>query len=86
VEAEHAGHSQRVWTGRGDTAKRNFERLRDESGFTGSLTIVKDYVAGWRQRAQEMFVPLCMRQVMLPESALVKLSASSVGWSARFIS
>jgi transposase len=58
VEAEHAGHSQRVWAGRGDTAKRNFERLRDENGFTGSLTIVKDYVAGWRQRAQEMFVPL----------------------------
>jgi transposase len=40
------------------TAKRLFERLRDEHGFTGSITIVKDYVAGWRQRAQEMFVPL----------------------------
>src|SRR5271165_2637330 len=40
------------------TAKRIFERLRDEYGFTGGLTIVKDYVAGWRQRTQEMFVPL----------------------------
>ena len=40
------------------TAKRIFERLRDEHGFTGGLTIVKDYVAGWRQRTQEMFVPL----------------------------
>ena len=40
------------------TAKRMFERLRDEHGFTGGITIVKDYVAGWRQRAQEMFVPL----------------------------
>ena len=40
------------------TAKRLFERLRDEHGFTGGITIVKDYVAGWRQRAQEMFVPL----------------------------
>ena len=40
------------------TAKRIFERLRDEHGFTGGVTIVKDYVAGWRQRAQEMFVPL----------------------------
>jgi len=40
------------------TAKRIFERLRDEHGFTGGLTIVKDYVAGWRQRAREMFVPL----------------------------
>jgi len=40
------------------TAKRVFERLRGEYGFTGGITIVKDYVAGWRQRAQEMFVPL----------------------------
>ena len=40
------------------TAKRIFERLRDEYGFTGGLTIVKDYVAGWRRRAQEMFLPL----------------------------
>jgi len=40
------------------TSKRIFERLRDEHGFTGKVTIVKDYVAGWRQRSQEMFVPL----------------------------
>ena len=40
------------------TSKRLFERLRDEHGFTGGITIVKDYVAGWRQRCQEMFVPL----------------------------
>ncbi len=40
------------------TSKRIFERLRDEHGFTGGITIVKDYVAGWRQRSQEMFVPL----------------------------
>jgi transposase len=40
------------------TAKRIFERLRDEHRYTGGLTVVKDYVAGWRQRAQEMFVPL----------------------------
>ena len=40
------------------TSKRIFERLRDEHGFTGRITIVKDYVAGWRQRGQEMFVPL----------------------------
>src|ERR1019366_8424053 len=39
-------------------AARIFERLRDEYGFTGGITIVKDYVAGWRQRTQEMFVPL----------------------------
>src|SRR3977135_2585048 len=40
------------------TSKRIFERLRGEHGFTGGITIVKDYVAGWRQRSQEMFVPL----------------------------
>ena len=40
------------------TSKRIFERLRDEHGFTGGITIVKDYVVGWRQRSQEMFVPL----------------------------
>ena len=40
------------------TSKRIFERLRDEHGFAGGITIVKDYVAGWRQRHQEMFVPL----------------------------
>jgi len=40
------------------TAKRIFERLRGEYGFTGGLTIVKDYVAGSRLQAREMFVPL----------------------------
>ncbi len=40
------------------TAKRIFERLRDEYGFTGQQTIVKDYVRGQRRRTQEMFVPL----------------------------
>ena len=40
------------------TSKRIFERLCDEHGFTGRITIVKGYVAGWRQRTQEMFVPL----------------------------
>ena len=40
------------------TSKRIFERLRDEHGFPGKITIVKDYVAGVHQRGQEMFVPL----------------------------
>ena len=40
------------------TSKRIFERLRDEHGFTGGITIVKDYVAGVQQRSAEMFVPL----------------------------
>jgi len=40
------------------TAKRIFERLRDEHGFTGKQTIVKDYVRERRHRLREMFVPL----------------------------
>ena len=40
------------------TAHRIFERLRDEHGFTGSYTIVKDYVRLRRQSVREAFVPL----------------------------
>ena len=40
------------------TAKRIFERLKAEHGFTGGYTIVKDYVHTSRLRGQEMFVPL----------------------------
>jgi len=40
------------------TSKRIFERLRDEHGYVGGLTIVKDYVLSQRQRQREVFVPL----------------------------
>jgi transposase len=40
------------------TIKRIFDRLRDEHGFTGGYTIVKDYVRGEQVRSREMFVPL----------------------------
>ena len=40
------------------TAKRIFDRLRDEHGFDGGYTIVKDYVRERRRVAREMFVPL----------------------------
>ena len=40
------------------TAHRIFERLRDEHGFTGGYTIVKDYVRARRQSTREAFVPL----------------------------
>jgi transposase len=40
------------------TSKRVFERLRDEHGFAGGITIVKDYIHAARQRQREMFVPL----------------------------
>jgi hypothetical protein len=40
------------------TAKRVFDRLRDERGFTGGYTIIKDYMRERDQRRQEVFVPL----------------------------
>jgi len=40
------------------TARRIFDRLRDEHGFSGGYTIVKDYVRSKRQSSREMFVPL----------------------------
>lgn len=40
------------------TAKRIFERLRDECGFDGGYTIVKDYVRSKERGSREMFVPL----------------------------
>jgi transposase len=40
------------------TARRIFERLRDEHGFTGGYTIVKDYVRERRRRSREVFIPL----------------------------
>ena len=40
------------------TAKRIFERLRDEHGFEGKETIVKDYIRERSLKMREMFVPL----------------------------
>ena len=40
------------------TAKRIYERLRDEYGFDGGYTVVKDYVREHRRQTKEMFVPL----------------------------
>jgi transposase len=40
------------------TARRIFERLRAEHGYTGGLSIVKEAVAAWRARSAEVFVPL----------------------------
>jgi transposase len=40
------------------TAKRIFERLREEQGFTGGYTIVKDYVRSAELYCREMFIPL----------------------------
>jgi transposase len=40
------------------TAKRIFERLRDEHGYSGGITIVRDYVRGRRLQQREVFVAL----------------------------
>ena len=39
------------------TARRIYGRLRDENGFLGKHTIVKDYVRERRRQTREMFVP-----------------------------
>jgi transposase len=43
------------------TAQRIFERLRDEEGFSGGYTIVREYVARALLRSREMFIPLSHR-------------------------
>jgi len=53
LEADRTGHSKQL-----HTSKRIFERLRDEYGYGGGLTIMKDYVHDRRQRQREVFVPL----------------------------
>jgi transposase len=40
------------------TARRIFARLRDEHGYQGGLSIVKEAVAAWKARSAEVFVPL----------------------------
>jgi transposase len=43
------------------TARRIFDRLRDERGFSGRYTIVREYIAQATLRGREMFVPLSHR-------------------------
>lgn len=40
------------------TARRLFDRLRDERGYGGGYTVVKDVVRELRRRGREVFVPL----------------------------
>jgi transposase len=56
------------------TARRIFERLRDEHGYTGGITIVKEAVAAWRLRCTEALVPL----VHHPGEAQVDFSQAEV--------
>jgi transposase len=40
------------------TAQRIFERLRDEHGYSGGQTVVKDAVRAWKAGHREVFLPL----------------------------
>ena len=53
LEADRAGPPKQQ-----HTAKRIFERLRDEHGYGGGYTVVKDHVRQQRGRGREVFVPL----------------------------
>ena len=64
------------------TAKRIYERLRDEHGFPGKYTIVKDYVRDRARRTREMFVP-CPIPRDMPSVTSAKRWWSSVESSAR---
>ena len=51
-------HDQSLPKKQRHTSKRIYERLRDEHGFPGKYTIVKEYVRERRRQTREMFVPL----------------------------
>jgi transposase len=53
LEKDHSVHKKQR-----HTATRIFERLRDEYGFRGGYTTVKDYVREHRRGSREMFLPL----------------------------
>jgi len=44
------------------TAKRVFDRLREDHGFTGGYMIIKDYIRDPELRGREMFVPSSIRR------------------------
>ena len=56
LEADKAVHAKQR-----HTAIRILERLRDEHGFRGGYTLVREYVNGASLRSKEMFVPLSHR-------------------------
>ncbi len=45
------------------TVRRIFERLRDERGFEGGYTAVRDHVRPRRQHLKEAFVRSCQRNI-----------------------
>src|SRR3984893_5597421 len=68
------------------TAHRIFERLRDEQGFAGGYTIVREYVAQAMLRTREMFVPLSMSRSCASQKGSLPLflyGSSALGWLFR---
>src|SRR6516165_1962491 len=53
------------------TARRIFERLRDEHGYTGGLTVVKEAVAAWKTRS----ATVALFVMTLPYSDAIFVSA-----------
>ena len=53
LEADKKAHPKQRHTG-----KRIFERLRDEHGYTGKITVVRDEIRRYRQSTAEVFMPL----------------------------
>lgn len=53
LEADQKNHKKQR-----HTAKRIFERLKDEEGYKGGITVVQDAVRAWKQKQQEVFLPL----------------------------
>jgi transposase len=53
LEADKKSHHKQRHTG-----KRIFERLRDEHGYTGKVTVVRDEIRRYKQSTAEVFMPL----------------------------
>ena len=53
LNADKKSHPKQRHTGR-----RIFERLRDEHGYTGSITVVRDEIRRYKRRTSEVFMPL----------------------------
>jgi transposase len=61
------------------TARRIFERLKDEYGYPGGYTAVKEVVRDRRLRQREVFMPLSHR----PAEAQVDFGVADVIWEGR---
>lgn len=53
LEADKQVHKKQRHTG-----QRIFDRLRDEHGYTGGITVVRDEIQRWKRQAAEVFMPL----------------------------